>query len=112
MHFFLNSFFFNIRFSYLLRELNGVYSLLCSFGRVYKDKTCSSLKVNLEEYWKAVCRDEIEKSGMADHIWKLKGNHLAFWDQAKIIVREEHWKIRRVKEAEHMLGYSIDMNTI
>ena len=28
---------------------------------------------------------EVENSGMADHIWKEKGNHLHLWDQAKII---------------------------
>ena len=43
---------------------------------------------------------------MVDHIWKEKGNHLLLWDQAKIIDREEHWKIRCLKEAVHMLGYS------
>ena len=40
-------------------------------------------------------------------------------DQARIIYREEHWKIRRLKETVHMLCYSdllsspsIEMNTI
>ena len=61
----------------------------------------------------------MEKSGMADHIWKEKGNHLPLWDNVKIIDREGHWKRRRLKEAAHMLGYvdllsrpSIEMNTI
>ena len=41
------------------------------------------------------------------------------WDQAKIIDREEHGKIRRLEEATHMLGCSnllsrqnIEMKTI
>ena len=41
-------------------------------GKIYKSETGRPLKVRLEEYWKAVVRGEIEKSGMADHIWKEK----------------------------------------
>ena len=85
-------------------------------GRVYKGGTCPfTVKVWLEEHRKAVCRGEVEKSGMADHIWKEKGNDLPFWDQAKIIVKED----KTSKEAVHMLGngdllsrQSIKMNTI
>ena len=43
---------------------------------------------------------------MADHIWKEKWNHLPLCDQAKIIDREEHLKVRCLKEVVHMLGYS------
>ncbi len=58
---------------------------------------------------------------MADPIWKEKekGNHLSLWDEVEIIDRTEHWRIRRLKESAHMLGYndllsrpSIEMNTI
>ena len=77
------------------------------------------LKIRLEEHWKAVVRGEIEKSGMADHIWKEKGNYLPLWDKVKIIDRDKHWRIRCLKESTHMLGYSdllsrpsIEMNTI
>ena len=45
-----------------------VYSIPCSYGKVYKDETCRPLKIRLEEHRKAVVRGEIEKSGMADHI--------------------------------------------
>ena len=69
----------------------------------------------LEEHRKAVVRGEIEKSGMADHIWKEKGSHLPLWDEVKIIV----WRIKCLKELAHMLGYndllnkpSIQMNTV
>ena len=43
-----------------------------------KGKTCHPLKVGLQEHQKAVVQGEIEKSGMTDHIWKEKGNHLPF----------------------------------
>ena len=56
---------------------------------------------------------------MADHIWKAKGNHLLLWDKVEIIDWAEHWRIRRLKESAHMLGYhdlqsrpSIELNTI
>ena len=98
---------------------NCVYSIPCSCGKVYKHETGRSLKIRLVEHQKAVVQGEIEKSGMADHIWKLKGNHLPSWDKVKIIDREEHWRIRRLKESVHMLCYSdllsrpsIEMNTI
>ena len=54
-----------------------------------------------------------------DHIWKEKGNHLPLRDEVEMIDREEHWRIRHLKESAHMLGYSdllsrpnIEMNTI
>ena len=98
---------------------NCVYSILCSCGKIYKGETGRPLKVRQEEHRKAVVRGEIEKSGMADHIWKEKGNHLPLWDEVEIIDRVEHWKIRHLKESVLMLGYSdllsspsIEMNTI
>ena len=84
-----------------------------------KGKTCYLLKVRQQEHQKTVVQGEIEKSGMADHIWKERGNHLPLWNKVKIINREEHWKRRCLKEVAHMLGYvdllsrpSIEMNTI
>ena len=98
---------------------NFVYPIPCSSGKIYKGETGRPLKLRLEEHWKAVVWGEIEKSGMANHIWKEKGNHLPLWDEVEIIDRAEHWMIRHLKESAHMLRYndllrkpSIDMNTI
>ena len=44
---------------------NCVYSIPCSFGKIYKSETGHQLKVRLEEHRKAVVQGEIEKSGMA-----------------------------------------------
>ena len=56
---------------------------------------------------------------MQFHKWKEKGNHQLLLDEVKIINREEHWRIRHLKEAVNMLGSSdllsrpsIEMNTI
>ena len=98
---------------------NCVYSIPCCYGKIYKGKTGHPLNVRLEEHRKAVVQGEIEKSGMVDHIWKEKRNHLLLWDEVEIIDREEHWRIRHLKDSAHMLGYndllirpSIEMNTI
>ena len=98
---------------------NCVYSIPCSCGKIYKGETGCPLKVRLGEHWKAIIRGEIEKSGMADHIWKGKGNYLPLWDKVEIVDRAEQWRIRRLKESAHMLGYndqlsrpSIELNTI
>ena len=49
----------------------------CSDSIPCKGETGHPQKVRLEEHWKAVVRGEIEKLGMADHIWKEKGNYLS-----------------------------------
>ena len=74
--------------------------------------------LSLRVYY-CLVQGKIEKLGMADHIWKEKGNHLPLWDEVEIIDRTEHWRIRHLKESAHMLGYnvllsrpSIELNTI
>ena len=101
------------------RTKNYVYSIPCSCGKIYKGETGRPLKVRLEEHQKAVVRGEIEKSGMADHIWQEKGNHLPLWDKVEIIYKAEHWRIRRLKKSAYMLDYNdllsrpnIQLNTI
>ena len=98
---------------------NCVYSIPCSCVKIYRGETGRPQKVRLEEHRKAIVRGEIEKSGMADHIWKENGNHLPLWDKVEIIDWAEHWRIRRLKESAYMLGYndllsrpSIELNTI
>ena len=85
-----------------------------SRGKIYRGKKCRPLKVRLQEHQKAV-RGEIEKSGMADHIWKEKRNHLSLWDKVKIIDMEGYLKRRHLKETVHVKFVSrpsMEMNTI
>ena len=81
---------------------NCVYFIPRSCGKVNKGETGQPLKVRLEEHRKAVIRGEIENSGMADLIWKEKGNHLPLWDEVEVIDSAENWRIRRLKESTHM----------
>ena len=63
---------------------NCVYTIPCSCGKVHKGETCHPLKVRLEEHRETVVRGEIEKLGMADHIWREKGNNLPLWEEVEI----------------------------
>ena len=76
-------------YSYLLLGLN--LQPLDNFTQKHFPTKC------FIHYW-----GEIEKSGMVDHTWTEKGNHLPWWYQAKIIDSEEHWKIRLLKEVVYM----------
>ena len=78
-----------------------VYAIPCSFRRKYKGETGRPLKVRLQEHQKSVTLGEVEKSGMADHIWREKGDHCPLWDQVEILDKEHNWKIHKV----HMLGH-------
>ena len=42
---------------------NCIHSIPCSCSKVYKGETCRPLKVRLEEHWKVICQEEIEKLG-------------------------------------------------
>ena len=90
---------------YVVPMTSGQYSQVVPLvvcGKIYKGETGRPLKVRLEEHRKAVVRGEIEKSGMADHIWKEKGNHLPLWDKVEISDRAKHWRIRPLKESAHV----------
>ena len=62
-----------------------MYSIPCSCSKIYKGETCCQIRIRLEEHRKAVLGGEIEKSCMADHIWKEKWNHLGTNDQKGLI---------------------------
>ena len=84
-----------------------VYAIPCNCGRKYKGEIGRPLKVRLQEHQKSVTRGEVGKSGVADHIWRERGDRRSLWDQVEIIDKEHHWKIRKLKESTHMLGLKI-----
>ena len=53
---------------------NCVDSIPWGCGKIYKEKACCPQNFRLEEHRKAVVHIEIETLGIADHIWKKKGN--------------------------------------
>ncbi|CAI9723794.1 Hypothetical predicted protein [Octopus vulgaris] len=102
---------------YFSSSCTDICTSSCSCGRLYKGETCRPFKIKVEEHRKAVTRGDIDKSSIAVHVWK-NGDHLPLWDEVKIIDRKHHWKIRKLKEAAHMLGHNLlsrpsaDMNSI
>ena len=105
-------------FQLLVSRLCSFLCLVYSKGQSIQRRDMVSFESTTRGTSKSSGTKEIGKSGMADHIWKEKGNHQPLWD-SKIIDKEEHWKRRCLKEAAHMLGYvdllsrlSIEMNTI
>ena len=53
--------------------------------------------MRLQEHQKALTRGEVEKSGVADHIWREKGDNSPLCSQVEIIDNEHHWKIPKLK---------------
>ena len=56
-------------------------------------ETCHLLKVRSEEHQKGIVRREKTEV------------YQPFWNEVKIIGREQHWKIRKLKNSAHMLGH-------
>ena len=46
----------------------------CCCGKLFKGERCHLVKVELEEHRKTVCRGEVQRSCMADHVETEKGN--------------------------------------
>lgn len=44
-------------------------------------------------------------SVMADHVWSESSSHRPLWNEVNLLVNEENWRIRRLTESAHMLGY-------
>lgn len=43
-----------------------------------------SLKVKLGEHKKTMFKEEVEKSGMVQYFWKVKGICYSLWDEVQI----------------------------
>ena len=75
--------------------------------------------MRLQEHQKVVTRMEVEKSGVAEHAWREKGDHCPMWDHVEFIDKEHHRKIRKLNESAHMKGHknllsrlSIEISTV
>ena len=44
--------------------------------------------VRIDDHKRAVSKGDTDKSRIADHIWKSEGDHMAMWEEVKIIDRE------------------------
>lgn len=69
-----------------------------------KDVTSHSLTVRIYEHWKDLGWSEIPKSDMAGYIWEGEGSHQFLLNKIKTIDRENHSRIRQLKDTEHILS--------
>ena len=74
---------------------NCVYSIPCSYGKIYKGETGRPLKVRLEEHWKAPA--PLSKRGRSDLLPKNWG---AFWRGEC----QQSWKIFAAANSSHLQG--------
>ena len=81
---------------------HSVYEVTCKCGITYTGETGRPLWVRIDEHHKAVSKGDIDKSKIAHHIWNSEGDHMAMWDDIKIIDKERGWKERKIKEAAHI----------
>ena len=88
--------------STILNKKNCIYEIPCLCGKVYTGESGRPLKVRIEEHKKAVTRGELDKSKMAIHVWKEKGDHNPLWNNTRVIDTERGWKQRKIKEAAHI----------
>lgn len=66
--------------------------------------TSHSLELRIDENWKDWGWSEILKSDMADYICEGKGSHQFLLNKVKTIERENHSRIRQLKERVHILS--------
>jgi predicted GIY-YIG superfamily endonuclease/uncharacterized protein (UPF0335 family) len=76
---------------------NCVYRIPCECGQSYVGETLRPLETRIKEHRNHTLKGETNRSGAADHAWTY-GHHLQ-WSEAKIILKEEHWRKRKFKEA-------------
>lgn len=65
------------------------------------------MSIRLQEHRQNVTLWEIEKSTMADRVWREKRDHCLIWDEVEIIDSEQQSKISKSKELAHIIGYKI-----
>lgn len=70
---------------------NCGYSIPDSCGKKYKNE------YKLKEHRKAVVRGETIKLSMTDCVWWESGSHQPLWNGMKILNKEEHWRVRRLR---------------
>ena len=76
---------------------NCVYRIPCKCGQSYVGETLRPLETRIKEHQNHTRKGETSRSGAADHAW-THGHHLQ-WEQSQIILKEEHWRKRKFKEA-------------
>jgi hypothetical protein len=75
----------------------GIYQVPCSCGKSYIGETCRALDVRMKEHFRATKNGQHKLSAISEHAW-TPGHDIKF-DEAKVIVRENRYYPRLIREA-------------
>jgi len=89
-------------------QLKGVYKIDCSCGKSYIGKTRHSLQKRLKENGASIKHERCRTSALAKFFSKTK-HHLCLED-AKLIMKEEHYHRRKIREALEIMKHPHNIN--
>lgn len=89
-------------------QLKGVYKTYCSCGKAYIGETGHSLQTRLKEHVADITNERSRASALAKHSFKT--NHHLYFENASIVIREEHHHTRKVREALEIMEHSHNLN--
>ena len=78
------------------KQVNIVYKVSCSCGKVYIRETKRFLETRLKEHREAGIRGQTSKSAIAEHAWTE--GHPINWDGTRILQRASHTMELLMKE--------------
>ena len=79
------------------KQMNVVYKVLCSYGKVYICETKRHLETRPKEHKEACIRGQTMKSAIAEHAW-MEG-HPINWNNIRILQHTSHTMELVMKEA-------------
>lgn len=97
---------------------NCVQKIPCECGKFYIGETGRPLGIRVQEHIKYVKNCENSKSKISEHAWT--NHHKIIWENAKIILKEERARKRKIKETAVILlnkencmsEFSVDISKI
>ena len=82
---------------------NCIYSIPCVCGKYYTGETKRPLSVRTKEHKYNIKKRHIDKSKLTEHILTEDGQHMAQWNNIKIIGKEDNKQKRKIKESACIL---------
>ena len=85
-----------------------VYRIPCECGKVYIGETGRSMHERIKEQDRDMRLARAQTSAVSEHAHET--GHYPLWNEVKLIDRDSHWYIRRVKEAIHIRRHPNNIN--
>jgi hypothetical protein len=86
----------------------GIYKVSCSCGKCYIGETGRSFHVRIKEHGADIRNECICTSALAEH--SLKTKHHVCLEDTKILAKEDHYYMRRLREALEIIKHPNKMN--